>query len=184
MNNVEIPKYKNQLSLRNKMGRLLWTIVYHILFRPFGTRLFRSYRNMILRAFGANLHKSANVHSSVKIWAPWFLTMKEGATIDDNVHLHNVNMVTLEEYSAISQEAFICPGTHDVTSKKHEMISWPIVIGPHAWVAVRAFIGPGVKVGEGAVVGACAAVFKDVEPWIIVGGNPAKPINKREFKDA
>lgn len=163
---------------------MLWTIVYTILFRPFGTRLFRSYRNLILRAFGATLHESANVHASVKIWAPWLLTMKEGATIDDYVHLHNVNMVTLEEYATISQEAFICPGTHDITSKRHEMVSRPIVIGPHAWVAVRAFVGPGVSIGEGAVVGACAAVFKNVEPWTVVGGNPAKYLNKRIFKDA
>lgn len=134
--------------------------------------------------FGAKLHSTANVHSSVKIWAPWFLTMKEGATIDDNVHLHNVNMVTLEEYATISQESFICPGTHDISSPRHEMISSPIVVGAHAWVAVRAFIGPGVKIGEGAVVGASASVFKDVEPWSVVGGNPAKFLKKRVIKDA
>lgn len=181
---MEIPKYKNHLSLGNKIGRLLWTIAYYVLFRPFGTRLFRSYRNFILRLFGAKLHKTANVHASVRIWAPWFLTMKEGACIDDRVNLYNVNMVTLEEYATISQESFICPGTHDIKSPGHEMISWPIVIGVHAWVAVRAFVGSGVKIGDYAVVGAGAAVFKDVEPWTVVGGNPAKFIKKRIIKDA
>lgn len=180
---MEIPKYQNQLSLSNKIGRLLWLIAYYILFRPFCTRLFRSYRNMILRMFGANIHKTADVHSSVKIWAPWFLTMKEGACIDDNVHLHNVNMVTLEKYATISQESFICPGTHDIRSPKHEMISWPITIGEHAWVAVRAFIGPGVNIGEWAVVGANAAVFKSVDAWAIVGGNPAKQIGIRKIEN-
>ena len=159
---MEIPKYKNHLSLGNKIGRVLWTIANYVLFRPFGT----------------------NVHASVRIWAPWFLTMKEGACIDDRVNLYNVNMVTLEEYATISQESFICPGTHDIKSPGHEMISWPIVIGVHAWVAVRAFVGPGVKIGDYAVVGAGAAVFKDVEPWTVVGGNPAKFIKKRIIKDA
>jgi putative colanic acid biosynthesis acetyltransferase WcaF len=50
-------------------------------------------------------------------------------------------------------------------------------------VATDAFVGMGVTIGEGAVVGARAAVFKDVEPWMVVGGNPAKPIKKRIIKE-
>jgi len=64
-----------------------------------------------------------------------------------------------------------------------ELTHHPIVIGSQSWIAARAFIGPGVTIGEGAVVGACAAVFKDVEPWTVVGGNPAKFIKKREIKN-
>lgn len=180
---MEIPKYKNHLSLKNKICRLLWKLTYYVLFRPFGSRFFRAYRNFILRMFGAKLHKSASVHSSARIWAPWFLTMKERACIDDRVNIYNVNMVTLEEYATISQESFICPGTHDIKSPGHEMISSPIVIGAHAWIAVKAFIGPGVTIGEYSVVGACAVVFKDVEPWSVVGGNPAKFIKRRVIEN-
>ena len=61
-------------------------------------------------------------------------------------------------------------------------IQKPIIIGDRAWVAAEAFIGPGVTVGEGAVVGARAAVFKDVEPWTVVGGNPARVIKTRTIK--
>jgi len=63
-----------------------------------------------------------------------------------------------------------------------ELTYAPIVIGDNAWVASRAFVGPGVTVGEGAVVAACAVVTKDIEPWTVVGGNPAKFIKKRELK--
>ena len=55
----------------------------------------------------------------------------------------------------------------------------PIVMQDHSWVAAEAFIGPGVTIGEGAVVGARAAVFRDVEAWSVVGGNPAKFLKKR-----
>lgn len=59
------------------------------------------------------------------------------------------------------------------------MIKSPIVIADQVWVCADAFIGPGVTIGEGAVVGARACVFKDVEPWSVVGGNPARFIKKR-----
>jgi len=61
-----------------------------------------------------------------------------------------------------------------------ELVTKPIILEDQVWVAARAFVGPGVTVGEGAVVGACAVVTKeDVEPWTVVAGNPAKPIKKR-----
>jgi len=50
-----------------------------------------------------------------------------------------------------------------------------------SWVAADAFVGMGVTIGEGAVVGARACVFKDVEAWSVVGGNPAKFIKRREI---
>ena len=58
----------------------------------------------------------------------------------------------------------------------------PIVICDSVWVAAEAFIGPGVTVGQGAVVAARTCVVKDVEPWTVVGGNPAKVIKKRIIK--
>ena len=56
------------------------------------------------------------------------------------------------------------------------------MIENRAWVAADAFVCMGITIGEGAVVGARAAVFKNVEPWTVVGGNPAKVIKKREIK--
>ncbi|MBN9334643.1 type B chloramphenicol O-acetyltransferase [Devosia sp.] len=53
------------------------------------------------------------------------------------------------------------------------------VIGNDVWIGSEAIIMPGVKVGHGAVIGTRALVTKDVEPYTIVGGNPAKPIRKR-----
>ena len=55
----------------------------------------------------------------------------------------------------------------------------PITIGKSAWVCAEAFIGPGVTVGEGAVVGARSCVVSDVAPWNVVGGNPAKFLKVR-----
>ena len=60
------------------------------------------------------------------------------------------------------------------------LIIAPIIIEPEAWVAADVFVGPGVKVGEGAVVGARSTVMNDVEPWSVVVGSPATKRGVRE----
>jgi acetyltransferase-like isoleucine patch superfamily enzyme len=76
---------------------------------------------------------------------------------------------------------------------KHHRIAWPsvpdetddhsgkgdVVIGNDVWIGHGAFIGPGVKIGDGAVIGAHAVVTKDVLPYAIVGGNPARLLKYR-----
>jgi len=58
----------------------------------------------------------------------------------------------------------------------------PIELGARSWIAADVFVGPGVCIGEGAVVGARSAVFRDVEPWTVVGGNPARFLKRRELQ--
>lgn len=58
-----------------------------------------------------------------------------------------------------------------------------IVIGNDVWIGYEAVIMPGVHIGDGAVIGTRAVVTKDVEPYTIVGGVPAKPIRKRFDND-
>ena len=83
----------------------------------------------------------------------------------------------------ISQDTTLCSASHDISDEMFQLVVKPIVIKDYAWVAAEAFVGMGVTIGEGAVVGARAAVFKDVEPWTVVGGNPAKYIKKRIIKE-
>ena len=73
-------------------------------------------------------------------------------------------------------------GSHDISSPAFKLTTKSIAIGDNVWVATGATILPGVMIGEGAVVAAGAVVTKDVEPWTVVGGNPAKFIKKRELK--
>jgi putative colanic acid biosynthesis acetyltransferase WcaF len=59
----------------------------------------------------------------------------------------------------------------------------PIDIGEHAFLGAKAFVMPGVTIGEGVVVGAASVVVRDAAPWTIVVGNPANPVGTRKFKD-
>jgi putative colanic acid biosynthesis acetyltransferase WcaF len=95
--------------------------------------------------------------------------------------IYNKAKVVIKEHCVVSQGAFLCTASHDITDRRNPLITAPIVVESHAWVATEAFVMMGTTIGQGAVVGARAAVFKDVEPWTVVGGNPAKFIKKREI---
>ncbi len=80
---------------------------------------------------------------------------------------------------SIGPEATILTLGHDPQSPTFENRGGDVVIGDRVWIGYRAIVMPGVTIGEGAVVAAGAVVTKDVEPFTIVGGVPAKPIGKR-----
>lgn len=175
------------MPLKTKLARAVWIVTSIFLFRPFGTPLFRLWRNAVLRMFGARVDWSANVYSSVSIWAPWLLRMGPRSCLGPCVICYNQDFVSLGADAVVSQYAYLCTASHDVNmmnTATESLVTASICISSSAWVAARAFVGPGVTIGEGAVVGATASVFKDVEPWTVVGGNPAKTIKKRVVCEA
>lgn len=97
-----------------------------------------------------------------------------------DVDCYCVDRVVIGARATVSQYSFLCTATHDYHDPLMPLVTAPIVIGEQAWVAADVFIGPGVAVGEGAVVGARSSLYKNVDPWTVVGGNPAKLIAKRE----
>lgn len=176
-------EYKRTLSYKNIIGRLMWNITSCLLFRPFGTRIFNCWRINLLRLFGAKIGGGCTIFSNVTIWAPWNLKMGNNSCLGPKVNCYNTGLVTIGDRVVISHGAYLCPGTHDFNNKDFPMTPYTITINNLAWIATEAFVGPKVTIGEGAVVGARACVFKDVEPWSVVGGNPAKFIKKRVIKE-
>lgn len=177
-------KYPGKLSLKNKVQRGIWNVVAALLFRPFSTKLFNPWRLFLLRIFGADVKSDSGVYSSVKIWAPWNLKLGHNAWLGPHVICYNQDMIELEDNVTVSQYSYLCTAGHD-SSKMNTFVDSleiaPILIERNAWVGTKAFIGMGVCVGEGAIVGATASVYKNVKNNTIVGGNPAKFIKKREI---
>jgi putative colanic acid biosynthesis acetyltransferase WcaF len=162
--------------------RFLWYFVEATFFR-YSPRPFYRWRNFLLRLFGANVHKSCRIRSSVKIEVPWHLTVGAETIIGDDVILYCLGPVTIGERVTISQLAHLCAGTHDFTRRDFPLLRPPIVISNDVWIAADVFVGPGVTVGAGAVVGARSSVFHDLPEWHICVGNPAKPIKRRIMVD-
>jgi putative colanic acid biosynthesis acetyltransferase WcaF len=135
----------------------------------------------LLRCFGAKIDRSVHVYPSAMIYFPWNLEVGNETAIGEHALIYNLGRVTLGARVTISHRAHVCAGTHDHTKPDFPLLRPPIIIGPEAWICADAFVGPGVTIGEGAIVGARAVAMKDVKPWSIVIGNPARETKRREI---
>jgi putative colanic acid biosynthesis acetyltransferase WcaF len=135
-----------------------------------------------LRAFGAKIGRGARIYPTVRVWAPWNLVLGNESALGYRVNCYNCATVTVGDYALVSQDTTLCAATHDYRLRSLPLVTRPITIESQAWICAEAFIGPGVRIGEGAVVGARASVFADVSPWTVVGGNPAKFLKRRTME--
>lgn len=181
---IDLSKYQNSLSRKNQIIRLVWSLVWNVLARPLPRSIGSGWKRFLLRIFGAKIDSTSVVYSSARIYYPANLTMEAYSCIASEVDCYNVAPICIGANTTISQNAYLCTASHDISDPLNHLVTQPIIIKDQAWIAAGAFVGMGVTIGQGAVVGARAAVFKDVEPWTVVGGNPAKFIKKRIIKDA
>lgn len=181
---IDLSKYHNSLSRKNQIIRLVWSLVWNVLARPLPRSMGSGWKRFLLRLFGAKIDSTAVVYSSARIYYPANLIMEAYSCIASDVDCYNVTPISIGANTTISQNAYLCTASHDISDPLNHLVTKPIVIKDQAWIAAGAFVSMGVTIGQGAVVGARSAVFKDVEPWTVVGGNPAKFIKKRIIKDA
>ena len=161
-------------SRGNRLARALWGLVWLLLFRP-SPRPLHGWRNLLLRLFGAQLGRHVHIHASVQVWAPWQLTVGNYVGIGDGARLYNMAALEIGDYCVVSQGAHLCGGSHDTESANFQLVARAIWLEPHVWVAADAFVGPGVRIATGCVIGARAVVMKSISrPWTVWSGNPAE----------
>ena len=165
-------------STRNRLARVAWQIVWLGLFRPTPPPL-HAWRCWLLRRFGARIAAGCHVYGDVRIWAPWNLEMAPKACLGPRVICYSMAPIMIGERAVVSQGAHLCTGSHDYTVARFPLFARPIDIGADAWICTEAFIGPGVQIGEGAVVGARAVAMRSQPAWMVCAGNPAGPIKPR-----
>ncbi len=165
-------------SIYHKLIRVHWALVYVLLFR-FSPKPCFAYRAWLLRCFGASIAKNTHIYPSVRVWFPKNLQMDSGATLGPDVNIYNQGDIVIGCNAIVSQGAHLCASSHDYNNPLHPLVLAPIHIEANVWICADAFIGPGITVAEGCVVGARAVVTKDTATWGVYGGNPAKKVNER-----
>lgn len=177
---IDSNRSARKYSRNEQLCRILWALAAP-LFR-FSPRICFGWRRFLLRLFGAKVGYATHIYNSAIIYMPWNLTIGDQSSIGEWALIYNLGRITIGNRTTISQRVHLCAGTHDYTDPALPLLKPPITISDQAWVCADAFVGPGVTVGEGAIVGARAVVTRDVEPWAIVAGNPAKFIKQRKLK--
>lgn len=160
------------------LGRLVWETIGAPLM-AFSPRPLWGVRRALLRLFGAHVGRDVHIYPSVKIAIPWNLRIGDFAAVGANAIIYSLGPIEIGARATISQFAHLCAGTHDYLSPTFDLLKPPIVVGADAWICANAFVGPGVRIGERAIVGACAVVTREVAPATIVAGNPARFVRAR-----
>lgn len=178
MNTIHAPMQNSPFNIYINFKRVIWILVGKPLFR-FSFHNMYYYRNLILNVFGAKVSYTARIRRTVIIEMPWNLTIEEHASVGSWAYLYNLAHIHIGPETLISQYAQICTGSHDYNDPIMPLITKPIKIKRRAWIATGAFVGPGVTISEGAILGAKSVTFKNLEKWTIYAGNPATKLKSR-----
>ena len=167
-------------GLAHKAERAAWQCAWLLLARWTPPPLF-AWRAWLLRVFGARIGANVRIHASARIWRPRNLACEDGVLIGPGAIIYNQGRIAIGRGSVVSQRAHLCAGTHDVHDRHFAHVERPIRLGAGCWVAAEAFVGPGVEMEDGAVLGARGALFEDAQAMTIYRGNPAMPIGARRL---
>jgi putative colanic acid biosynthesis acetyltransferase WcaF len=174
--------YASPWPLRRRIELLAWDYAWALTCRWTPTP-FNPWRLLVLRLFGAEIHGTPFVHQRARITQPRNLVLHHRACLGDGAHAYALGRIVLHEEATIAQEAYLCTGTHDFAAAHLPLQTAPITVGRGAFVGARAFVLPGLTLGERCVVGAMALVTRDVAPEAIVAGNPARVLGLRRLPD-
>ena len=131
-------------------------------------------RCAVLRMFGARIGSHVVIRSRVNVTFPWRLEIGNHVWIGEEVLLLSLAPLKIGNHVCLSQRAFLCTGSHDIRSEAFSLVTRPIVIEDHCWIAAGAFVGPGVTVGRHSVCAAGSITLRDVPPESIASGNPSQ----------
>lgn len=164
-------------SRRELVGRVLWALA-----RPlfvWSPRPLWGWRRALLRLFGAKIGRQVHIYPNVRIAIPWNIELGDQSAVGDRAILYSLGPIRIDRQVTVSQGAHLCAGTHDYRDPTMPLLKLPIVIEHDAWVCADAFVGPGVRIGAHAIVGARCVVMKNVVPNAIMIGNPARLLRQR-----
>jgi putative colanic acid biosynthesis acetyltransferase WcaF len=166
-------------SFGNRLRRLIWNITCLLLYR-LSPRPFHAWRAMLLRLFGASLGPDCHFYPASKVWAPWNLVCADHVAAADGVEIYNPSLIQIDSHVILSQGAYICGATHDYNDPDFPLLAYRMHIEQFAWICARASVGPGVCVGEGAVLGLGSIATRDLAAWTVYSGNPAEALRERK----
>lgn len=164
--------------IRNSFEKFKGSVLY-IICAMIGLLPFHTLRILMLRILKAKINWRVGLYRGFEIRSPWKLKIGRGSIVGHNALLDARMGLTIGSNVNISNEVMIWTLHHDYNDAGFAETGQQVVIEDYVWLCSRCVILPGVTVGKGAVVAAGAVVTRNVLPYTVVGGVPAKQIAKR-----
>ncbi|WP_269526537.1 DapH/DapD/GlmU-related protein [Coraliomargarita parva] len=180
---IDLSQCVNNWDTKTKIRRGIWQLLVRPVYLLIPGRR-SALRLWILRRFGARIGKNCTIQQRVRILMPWNLHLGDQVAIAHDCCILNFTTVQVGSMTVISQGAHLCTGSHDYRDPHFKLIFKPIRIQPETWVASGSFVGPGVTLGRGCVIGANSVVTRDMPDWKVCAGNPCRPLKDREVREA
>jgi len=163
---------------RPKWLIILWWLVQAITF-PLSLHNLNGFRAWLLRLFGAQIGKEVIIRPTARFTYPWKIAIGDYSWIGDNVILYSVDQIHIGSHCVISQESYLCTGSHNIHDPAFALITAPIQIGNGTWIAAYCFIAGGVVIGANSVIGARSSVFRNIPAGQVAWGTPCVPRHPR-----
>ncbi|WP_008316562.1 hormogonium polysaccharide biosynthesis acetyltransferase HpsU [Leptolyngbya sp. PCC 6406] len=165
---------------RSKVVVLLWWLVQAVAF-PLTLHAHHAPRRCLLRLFGARIGRGVVIRPTARFHYPWKVAIDDYSWIGGEVVLYSLDTIHIGAHCVVSQRSYLCTGSHDAEDPAFGLKTAPIVIENGAWVATDCFVGPGVRIGANAVVGARSSVFSDMPAQTLCWGTPCRSHRRRTF---
>ena len=170
--------FQSPWTAGQRTGMILWDCCW-LIFCRWTPKPLNFWRLIWLKLFGATIKGVPFVHQRARIAIPWNLILHDRACLGDRTHAYSLGEIEIGARVTVAQEAYLCTGTHDFENPALPLRTGKITIGEDAFIGARSFIQPGIKIGRGAVIGACSVVTKNMPDEMICVGHPCKPIKPR-----
>lgn len=166
---------------RPKVVVMLWWLVQAIIF-PLTLHAHHAPRRHLLRLFGAQIGKDVVIRPSARFYYPWKITIGDYSWVGSGVELYSLDTIRIGNHCVVSQNSYLCTGSHDAADPAFALTTAPITIENGVWIAAACFIGPGVTIKHNSVVGARSSVFSDLPAEHICMGTPCRPHKTRQVR--
>ncbi len=140
-------------------------------------------RRFFYRLAGIKIGKGSTIHTGARFYDPRNISIGDDSIIGEGVVLDGRDKLIIGNHVDIASDVMIYNSEHDVNNESFSAKNSPVTIEDYVFIGPRVIILAGVTIGRGTVIGAGAVVTKDVPPYAIAGGVPAKIIGERRNKD-
>ena len=165
------------------LKELLWLVVRALGFSSLCPLPVYALRRAALRIFGGAIGPGVIIKPEVKITFPWKLSVGANSWLGEEAWILNLDRITIGHDVCISQRAMLCTGSHDWSDDRFALITKPITIGNGVWICANVFVGPGVHIGDNAVVLAGSVVTSDLPAGMVCSGSACKQIKPRRTRE-